>query len=385
MQFIDLAAQQKRIRKKIEQNLKRVLDHGAYVMGPEVDELEQRLAGMAGVKHALGCASGTDALLLALMALGIGPGDAVLVPSFTFFASAETVSLVGAVPVFVDISSEDFNLDPVKLERAVVALRKNDPRLHPLPELGGGPLKPKAVIAVDLYGLPADYAAINRIADNEGLTVIEDAAQSLGGSRQGKAAGSLGAVGCTSFYPAKPLGAYGEAGMVFTDDDDLAGTMTSLRVHGSGHHSYEHLYIGLNARMDTMQGAVLLAKLVIFSEELELRAQAAARYTELLAESQVETPALPEGCASAWAQYTVLAKDHEHRAALRDKLAEADVPTAVHYPAPVHLQPVYEHLGYRQGDFPVAEFTAGRVFSLPMHPYLKPADQKKIAGLLQKG
>ncbi|MCB2227284.1 MAG: DegT/DnrJ/EryC1/StrS family aminotransferase [Desulfarculaceae bacterium] len=384
MQFIDLATQQKRIRKKIEANLKKVLDHGAYVMGPEVGELEKQMAARAGTARALSCASGTDALLLALMALGIGRGDAVLVPAFTFFASAEAVSLVGATPVFVDIASEDFNLDPVKLERAVVALRKGDPRLHPLPEAGVGPLKPKAVVAVDLYGLPADYAAIGEIAEAEGLAVIEDAAQSMGASRGGKAAGSFGAIGCTSFYPAKPLGAYGEGGMVFTDDVELADRMVSLRVHGSGRHAYEHLRIGLNARLDTMQAAVLLAKLEIFSEELELRGKAAARYSELLAGSQVETPRLPEGCVSAWAQYSVLAKDGEHRAALRDKLSSAGVPTAVHYPEPVHLQPVYEHLGYRPGDFPVAEFAAGRVFSLPMHPYLERSDQEKIAALLQK-
>jgi dTDP-4-amino-4,6-dideoxygalactose transaminase len=385
MQFIDLAAQQKRIRKQIEANLRRVLDHGGYVMGPEVAELEKRLASLVGVERALGCASGTDALLLALMALGIGRGDAVLVPAFTFFASAEAVSLVGATPVFVDIGGADFNLDPVKLQRAVVALRTADPRLHPLPEHAGGPLKPKAVIAVDLYGLPADYEAINRIAAEEGLTVIEDAAQSLGASRGGAKAGGLAAVGCTSFYPAKPLGAYGEGGMVFTGDEALAETMASLRVHGSGRHAYEHVRIGLNARLDTMQAAVLLAKLELFEQELELRAQVAARYQELLgaAQAPLELPELPEGCVSAWAQYSVLAENAGQRQELRDRLQQAGVPTAVHYPTPVHLQPVYQGLGYRPGDFPVAEFIAQRVFSLPMHPYLGAAEQEKIAAVLR--
>ncbi len=383
MQFIDLAAQQKRIRKKIEANIKKVLDHGAYVMGPEVGQLEERLAAMVGVKHAVGCGSGTDALVMALMALGIGRGDAVLVPAFTFFASAEAVSLVGATPVFVDIAGADFNLDPVKLERALAALRTADPRMHPLPEHANGPLKPKAVIAVDLYGLPADYAAINRIAAEEGLVVIEDAAQSLGGGRDGKRAGALASMGCTSFYPAKPLGAYGEGGMVFTGDGELAEVLASIRVHGAGAHAYEHLRLGLNARLDTMQAAVLLAKLEIFSEELELRAKVAERYTTLLSGAAVQTPVLLQGCGSAWAQYTVLARDPEHRQALRDKLADAGVPTAVHYPVPVHVQPVYEPLGYRPGDFPQAEYAAQRVFSLPMHPYLGRADQEKIAALLR--
>ncbi|MEW5913397.1 MAG: DegT/DnrJ/EryC1/StrS family aminotransferase [Thermodesulfobacteriota bacterium] len=383
MQFIDLAAQQKRIRRKIEANLGRVLEHGQYVLGPEVGELEERLAALVGAPHALGCASGTDALLLALLALKIGPGDAVLMPAFTFFAGAEVVMLLGATPVFVDIASDTYNLDPVKLERAAVAARTADPRLHPLPEHPSGPLRPRAVLAVDLFGLPADYEAINALAQEEGLTVIEDAAQSLGGRRQGRWAGALAPLGATSFYPSKPLGAYGDAGMVFSSEAELDAVMRSLRMHGMGAHSYDHLRVGLNARLDTLQAAVLLAKLDIFEEELALRQEVAGRYQRLLAKAPgLRLPQVPAGSVSAWAQYSVLAAEPARRQELRERLAQAQVPTAVHYPKPLHLQEACAPLGYRPGDFPVAEYIAERIFSLPMHPYLEAADQERIAALL---
>ncbi|RJX36449.1 MAG: DegT/DnrJ/EryC1/StrS family aminotransferase [Desulfarculus sp.] len=386
MQFIDLAAQQRRIRKKIEAHMARVLDHGQYILGPEVAELEGRLAALVGAPHALGCASGTDALLLALLALKIGPGDAVFLPAFTFFAGAEVVMLLGATPVFVDIASDTYNLDPLKLERAAVAARTADPRLHPLPEHPAGPLKPRAVLAVDLFGLPADYGAIAALAQAEGLTVIEDAAQSLGARQQGRWAGALAPLAATSFYPAKPLGAYGDAGMVFASEPELDAIMRSLRMHGMGAHAYEHLRVGLNARLDTMQAAVLLAKLEIFEEELALRQEVAGRYHKLLAGAPgLRPPQVPQGSVSAWAQYSVLAADPAKRQELRERLAQAQVPTAVHYPKPLHLQEACASLGYRPGDFPVAEFTAERIFSLPMHPYLEAAEQERIAALLSQG
>lgn len=383
MQFIDLATQQRRIRKKIEANLARVLDHGQYVLGPEVAALEERLAAWVGAPHALGCSSGTDALLLALLALDLGPGDAVLVPAFTFIASAEMVSLAGATPVFVDVAGDTYNLDPLKLQRAVVAARTSDPRLHPLPETGGRPLRPRAVIAVDLFGLPADYRALAELAQAEGLSLIEDAAQSLGAQYQGRRAGALAPLAATSFYPAKPLGAYGEAGMVFSVEAELDAVMRSLSRHGMGQQAYEHRRVGLNARLDTLQAAVLLAKLDIFAEELALRQEVAGRYTQMLAGLEaVRTPTVPEGCTPAWAQYSLLAADPGARQGLRDRLAAAGVPTAVHYPKPLHLQEAYAPLGYVPGDFPVAEYTSERIFSLPMHPYLKAQDQERIVAAL---
>lgn len=383
MQFIDLATQQKRIRKKIESRLAKVLDHGQYILGPEVAQLEEELAAYVGADHALACSSGTDALLLSLMALGIGPGDAVFTSPFTFMATAEVISLLGATPVFVDIHGDTFNLDPEKLTRAVVAARTDDPRLHPLPQGIGPALKPKAIIAVDLFGLPADYGAINQLAAKEGLSVIEDAAQSLGGSYQGTKAGACAPLATTSFFPAKPLGAYGDGGMVFSDDPEQDALLRSLHVHGQGPNKYDNLRIGLNARMDTMQAAVLLAKLELFDEEIELRQEVAARYTSLLdAGGLVTTPRVPEGYVSAWAQYSVLAADGKQRGLLMERLQEAGIPTATYYPKPLHLQEAFASLGYVPGDFPVSEYAAERIFSLPMHPYLKAADQERVAAAL---
>ncbi len=383
MQFIDLAAQQKRIRKKIEANLARVLDHGQYILGPEVAQLEQELAAYVGVPHALACSSGTDALLLSLMALGIGPGDAVFTSPFTFMATAETVSLLGAIPVFVDIHGDSFNLDPEKLTRAVVAARTGDPRLHPLPHTGGAALRPRAVIAVDLFGLPADYEAINQITAKEGLAVIEDAAQSLGASYQGKKAGALAPLAAASFFPAKPLGAYGDAGMVFSSDPEQDALLRSLHVHGQGEGRYDHPHIGLNARMDSMQAAVLLAKLELFDEEIGLRQEVAARYRQMLdAAGLVTTPQVPEGYVSAWAQYSVLAPDAGQRGLMMERLGQAEIPVAIYYPKPLHLQEAFAALEYVPGDFPVSEYTAERIFSLPMHPYLEAKDQERVVAAL---
>jgi UDP-2-acetamido-2-deoxy-ribo-hexuluronate aminotransferase len=391
MQFIDLPAQQQRIRTKIETNIQSVLHHGKYIMGPEVNQLEDRLAGYLDVKHSIACSSGTDALLLALMAHGVGPWDAVFTTPFTFIATAEVISLLGATPVFVDIDAKSFNIDPDKLSQAIPAFKTNDSSLHPLPRRsaceGGSspitnnlsPIAPKGIITVDLFGLPADHDAINPIAQKHGLFVIEDAAQSFGGEYKGRKAGSLADIGCTSFFPAKPLGCYGDGGMCFTDDDNLAAIMRSLRVHGQGQHKYDNTRIGVNGRLDTIQAAILLAKFNIFPEEIELRHQVARRYTDLLSKYPSPiTPYLPSGMKSAWAQYSVLARDEQHRAELQTRLKEAGIPTAIYYPRPLHLQTAYAYLGYKEGDFPVSEDYSQRIFSLPMHPYLKAEEQEKI-------
>lgn len=385
MKFIDLAAQQKRIRANIETRIHAVLDHGQYVMGPEITELEKVLAGFAGTKYALSCASGTDALLLALMAYEVGPGDAIFTTPFTFMATAEVIALLRATPIFVDIDPVTFNMDPKLLEQAIQALEANDPSLHPLPRSGTpGRLRPRGVIAVDLFGLPADYDRINSAAEGRKLFVIEDAAQSFGARLKDRKACNLADIGCTSFFPSKPLGAYGDGGMCFTDREDLHETMLSLRIHGQGAHKYENVRIGLNGRLDSMQAAVLLAKFEIFEEEIALRQAAAERYTRLLGDgaSEVVTPKVPDGCVSAWAQYSVLARNQAHRYALQERLNAASTPTAVYYPKPLHLQPAFGYLGYAEGDFPVSEDCAQRIFSLPMHPYLTEADQKDAAKAL---
>ncbi len=386
MQFIDLKAQQDRIRHEIESNIRAVLDHGRYIMGPEIGELEAGLSVYTGVKHAIACSSGTDALLLALMALEVGPGDAVFTAPFTFVATAEVVSLLGATPVFVDIDPATFNMDPTGLDLAIQAVLASDAGIHPLPRIGGEALVPKAIIPVDLFGLPADYGSIGRVAAGHGLPVIEDAAQSFGAQYKGRRTCALGEFGCTSFFPAKPLGAYGDGGMCFTHDDTLNETVRSLLVHGQGRHKYRNVRIGINGRMDTLQAAVLLAKFEIFPEELELRARAAERYGRMLSEAapDLTLPAVPEGSTSAWAQYSVLARDGSHRGLLQERLQEAGIPTAVYYPTPLHLQPAYHSLGYAQGDFPVSEDCASRIFSLPMHPYLDRASQEKAADVLGK-
>ena len=384
MQFIDLKAQQMRIRALLEANLQGVLDHGRYIMGPEIKELEARLAEYAGTPHAVGCSSGTDALLLALMALDIGPGDVVFTSPFTFVATAEVIQLVGATPVFVDIDPITFNIDPMKLELAVDAVKAGDAAGHPLPRQDAPLGRPRAVIPVDLFGLPADYDAIAEIARKHGLSVIEDAAQSFGGEYKGNKACALAEVACTSFFPAKPLGAYGDGGMVFTETDATAEALRSILVHGQGRDKYENVRIGMNGRLDTMQAAVLLAKFEIFPGEIDLRQEVAARYQDLLSKAAPDLvlPLVPEGSTSAWAQYSVLAKDADHRSALQKTLKDADIPTAIYYPKPLHLQGAFAGLGYQPGDFPVSEDCSQRIFSLPMYPYLEVKDQKRIAEVL---
>ncbi|MBU1184302.1 MAG: DegT/DnrJ/EryC1/StrS family aminotransferase [Proteobacteria bacterium] len=381
MNFIDLAAQQRLIAEKLNANIGRVLAHGQYINGPEVRELENALAVYVGVRHAVGCASGTDALLMALMALDIGPGDAVFTTPFTFVATAEVISLLGATPVFVDIDPKTFNIDPAKLERAVKAVKSSDPALHPLPsEIEER--RPRAVIPVDLFGLPADYDAIGAVAAHHGLKVIEDAAQSFGGEYRGRRAGAFGDIACTSFFPAKPLGCYGDGGMCFTSDDCLDEALRSIRVHGQGDNKYDNVRIGINGRLDTLQAAILMAKFEIFPEEIELRQEVAARYNKLLS-GAVVTPAIPDGYRSAWAQYSILARDTVGRATLMEKLKAAGIPTAVYYKKPLHRQTAFAGLGYREGDFPASDDCARRILSLPMHPYLAADDQRRIADILR--
>jgi dTDP-4-amino-4,6-dideoxygalactose transaminase len=382
MQFIDLPAQQKRIRHQIEANIAAILDHGRYIMGPEIKSLEEKLARYVEVKHAVSCASGTDALLLALMALGIGPGHAIFTTPFTFIATGEVISLLGATPVFVDIEPQTFNLNPAKLEQAIEAIKGSATGDHPLPR-SDGQLVARGIISVDLFGLPADYDRINTIARHHNLFVVEDAAQSFGAEHNGKMAGNLADIGCTSFFPAKPLGCYGDGGMCFTNDDNLAEIMNSLRVHGKGTHKYDNVRTGINGRLDTLQAAILMAKFDIFPEEIELRQQVAQRYTQLLNQNkEVQTPSVPEKMKSAWAQYSILAKDETHRSNLQTRLKESGIPTAIYYPKPLHLQTAFESLGYKEGDFPVSEDCSSRIFSLPMHPYLSSSDQERITQVL---
>ncbi|HQJ09666.1 MAG TPA: DegT/DnrJ/EryC1/StrS family aminotransferase, partial [Deltaproteobacteria bacterium] len=328
MQFIDLQAQQKRIHDRILNNIQKVLKHGQYIMGPEIEELEAALGGYVGTKHAVSCSSGTDALLMALMAYGVGRGDAVFTTPFTFVATAEVISLLGATPVFVDIERDTFNIDPDALEKAVTALEKKDPSIYPLPK-GYEEITPKGIIPVDLFGQPADYERINTLASNKGLFVIEDAAQSFGAEYKGRKACSLAHVGATSFFPAKPLGCYGDGGMVFTDDDGLYEGLTSIRVHGKGSDKYDNIRIGINGRCDTLQAAILLAKFEIFPEEIGLRQEVAKRYNDFLAHESIRTPSVKEGSLSAWAQYSLVS---EKKDSILSALKKAGIPTAVYYP-----------------------------------------------------
>ena len=384
--FIDLAAQQEIIRSRIEAGITGVLDHGRYILGPEVAELEGKLADFVGVKHCIGVANGTDALLMALMAKGIGPGDAVFTTPFTFIATAEVISLLGATPVFVDIDPATYNIDPEKLELAIRAVKENDSSIYPLPHFSprtpGSSLSPKAIIPVDLFGLPADYDPIMSLAAQYNLFVLEDAAQGLGGLYKGRQAGSLAHMATTSFFPAKPLGCYGDGGAIFTDDDVLADVSRSIRVHGKGTDKYDNIRIGLNGRLDTLQAAILLPKLEIFPQEIEQRQRVAKRYSKGLSNcNKLTVPHVPEGAQSVWAQYTLLAED---RSEIQERLKENGIPTAVYYGRPLHLQPAYSGLKYRQGDLPVSERASQQVFSLPMHPYLQNEEIDRIvAAVLQ--
>lgn len=356
MQFIDLAAQQSRIREGLDRRIASVLDAGQYIMGPEVKELEAKLSAFCGAKHTLACANGTDALQLALMAFGTGPGDAVFCPSFTFASTAEIVPATGAVPIFVDVRTDTFNMDADSLKRAIVHAR----------ELG---LRPAGVIPVDLFGLPADYDAIEAIANEEDMWVLGDSAQGFGGNYRGRITGSIGHVATTSFFPAKPLGCYGDGGAVFTDDDELAALIQSYRVHGKGSHKYDNERIGINSRLDTLQAAILLEKLAIYPDEIEKRNMYAARYSDALSDV-IEVPYVPNDCGSVWAQYTVKTPAGKDRAAIMAALGECGVPTMVYYPLPLHQQTAYKQYPGDPQGLPNSESLSQQVFSLPMHPYL---------------
>lgn len=371
MEFIDLKQQYHSIQKNIDQRISKVLEHQKFIMGPEVKELEERLADFVGVKHCISCANGTDALIMPLMAYGIKPGDAVFVPSFTFFATAECVSVVGATPVFVDINEVTYNMDVEDLERAI---KKT---------LDEGKLIPKGIIPVDLFGLAADYEAINKLAKKYELFVLEDAAQSFGGTYKGKANCSHADVAATSFFPAKPLGCYGDGGAIFTDDDQLAETLRSIRVHGKGSHKYENVRVGLNSRLDTIQAAILLAKMDVFKEEIKARKWVATEYNRALAD-KFSVPVLPEEDLCAWAQYTIKAASSEQREMFMEELGKQGIPTMIYYPKAIHLQRAYEDLAYQPGDCPVSERLSEIVFSLPMHPYISLDEIEKITDLLLK-
>jgi dTDP-4-amino-4,6-dideoxygalactose transaminase len=359
--FIHLAAQRERLGDRIERAIATVLQHGQFVLGPEVAELERQLAVFCGAKHVVSCANGTDALLLVLMAEGIGSGDAVFVPAFTFVATAEVVVLAGATPVFVDVQRDNFNLDPASLEAAIAEAES----------LG---LKPRCVIPVDLYGQPADYTAIRRIADDNNLLVLADAAQSFGASLNGCKVGTLADYTATSFYPSKPLGCYGDGGAVFTDASAKAKLLAALRCHGRYPDGSECGQVGLNSRLDTFQAAILLEKLGAFPQEIVAREKSANRYTEGLA-AVVQAPRLMEGASSVWAQYTVVT---ERRDELAKACREAKVPTAIHYASPLHALPAYREFPTTPGGLANAEWLAERVISLPMHGYLADEAQDLI-------
>jgi len=360
--FIDLQAQRRRLGAPLDEAIKRAVEGGQWILGPQVAQFERDIAQWAGVKHAIACANGTDALLLVLRAWGIGPGDAVFVPAFTFAASGEVVALAGAVPVFVDVLPDTFNMDPVSLEAAIAMVKKN------------GALTPKAVMPVDLFGQPADYRSLAPIARREGLKLLCDTAQGFGGVMDGKRTGSIGDAAATSFFPAKPLGCYGDGGACFTNDDELKDKLLSLRMHGQGSDRYEHVAIGLNSRLDTIQAAILIEKLKIFEDEIEKRNTIARRYTEAFAGSnRIKTPPVIEGAVSSWAQYTLQVAD---RKIFQQKLKDAGVPSMVYYPVPLSRQPAYAH--YPSVPTPVSEALSGHVVSLPMHPYLDEATQDRV-------
>ena len=366
--FVDVAAQRRRLGARIDAAIARVLAHCQFIMGPEVTALEENLATFCGARHALGCASGTDALLLALMANGIGPGDAVICPAFTFCASAESVVLVGATPVFADVDAATFNLDPAGLEAAVAAARRAG-------------LTPKAVMTVDLFGLPAAYDAIAPIAAAHGLVVIADAAQSFGAVYHDRRVGTLAPVTTTSFFPSKPLSCYGDGGAVFTDDDDLAALMRSLRIHGQGADKYDNVRIGINGRLDTIQAAVLIEKLEIFADELAAREAIARRYEQGLRDVAI-VPRVPEGLTSVWALYSIRLP-----AGARDRvmaaLAGQGIPTGVYYPKPLHRQVAYRHYPVAGNGLPVTDRLADEVLSLPMHAYLDEPTQDRIVAAVR--
>jgi dTDP-4-amino-4,6-dideoxygalactose transaminase len=366
--FVDLKAQYQRLKPEIDARIHAVLEHGRFIMGPEVAELEEQLSAFVAGAHTISVSSGTDALLMALMADGVGPGDAVFLPAFTFTATAEVVVLLQAEPVFVDVERDTFNIDPDDLERRVEEVART------------GRLRTRAVIPVDLFGLPANHERIAAIAGRHDLRVVDDAAQAMGASVGGRRIGTLAPLTATSFFPAKPLGGYGDGGAVFTTDDELAERLRSIRAHGKGAGKYDVVRIGINGRLDTLQAAVLLPKLAILDDELKARAELAAFYAEQLGDAVV-VPQRPSGVTSAWAQYSIIVEEREP--VLR-ALQEAGIPSAIYYPLPMHLQEAYRGFGAGPGSLPVSEYLSQHILSIPMHPYLdRPSAQKISAAVVQ--
>lgn len=359
MQFVDLAKQREKIQTSLQRRMTKVLDETNFILGPEVKEIEEQLARFVDVKHAIGCANWTDGLQISMMALGIGPGDEVITPAFSFIATTETICLLGAKPVFVDIDPQTYNIDPKKIEAGIT---KNT----------------KLILPVSLYGQCADFDAINEIAKKYSLPVLEDAAQSFGALYKKRRSCGLSTMAGTSFFPTKPLGCYGDGGMCFTNDDELAQALREIRVHGQSKR-YFHSRLGVNSRLDTLQAAVLLSKMEIFEEEIRLRNQVAARYTELL-KGVVKVPNIQAGYQSVWAQYGIEIDSRDQVAAA---LKEKSIPTAIHYPRPLHLQPAMAYLGYKEGDLPISEKAASKILCLPMHPYLEESEQVQIAEALK--
>lgn len=373
--FIDLKAQRRRLGDRIDAALIRVVDQGQYIMGPDVASFEKALAAYTGAAHVVSCANGTDALVLALMAMGVARGDAVIVPTFTFAATAEAVAFLGAIPVFADVSPETFNLTPETLDDAAATARK----------LG---LNPVAAIPVDLFGQPALYDALQPVAEKYGLRLLADAAQSFGATLGGRRVGTLAPITTTSFFPAKPLGCYGDGGAIFTNDAETAAVLDSLRVHGKGGHKYDNARIGMNSRLDTLQAAILLEKLAIFPEEVEARDRAADRYAALLDEisptGAVRKPVLAPGATSVWAQYTLILGQGIARDGVAKAMQAQGVPTAVYYPLPLHRQTAYRDYPAAAGGLTVSDQLAGAVLSLPMHPYLDATTQERVVGALRE-
>jgi dTDP-4-amino-4,6-dideoxygalactose transaminase len=365
--FIDIAAQRQRLGKSIDDAVARVLAHCQFIMGPEVRQLEADLSAFCGARHVISCSNGTDALIMALMATGVGPGDAVFCPSFTFTATAEAVVVVGASPVFVDVDEKTFNIDLGSLERAVAETKR-------------GALKPKAIIPVDLFGQPADLDGIAAIAKREGLFVIADAAQSFGATYKGRRVGTQALITTTSFFPAKPLGCYGDGGAVFTDDDKVAEILRSIRVHGQGADKYDNIRIGMTGRLDTIQAAILIEKLKIFPDEIEARNLVASRYAAGLKDVAI-VPEVASGYGSVWAQYTIRV---EKRDALAAVLSTRGVPTAIYYPKPLHRQEPYRRYPISGNGLPVTDKLASEVISLPMHPYLDEATQERVIAAVRE-
>ena len=372
MQFRDLKRQYQALKPGIDEAVSQVLEASSYISGRQVEELEEALAEYVGMKHCISCGNGTDALTLALMAWNIGEGDAVFVPDFTFFASAETVAFQGATPVFTDILEDTFNMDPDSLERVIQAVQAE------------GKLTPRAVVTVDLFGLPADYGRIRAIADKYGLYILEDAAQGFGGTYYGRRAGSFGDIAATSFFPAKPLGCYGDGGAVFTNQDEWAALLKSYRVHGKGSDKYDNVRVGINSRLDTIQAAVLQVKLKAFKDyELADTDATAAKYTEGLKDC-VKVPVIPEGLSSGWAQYSILLKDEKERGEVQSYLKENGVPSMIYYQRGMHQQTAFKGYHFYGEQFPVTLSVCSRVLALPLCPYLTDEDQQKVIRLIRE-